>query len=612
MRKIYLLLTMALVCVFSVSKAQVYAYLDDPTGAYAGVATNASGTNLSRYNGLESDPACGVGFSSIKHTTSGYSNNRPGVQFTVTPDAGFQLNITSISVDVRRNPKGPQFWRIAYSTDGGTTWTNSGVDATVASSGCFSSTNVVFDVADFSTTSTLTVRIIGHTAYSSLNGISTLKNIDVAGTVSFADADGDGYTSDVDCNDADAAINPGATEICNGMDDNCNGDIDEGAGATWYADADGDTYGDAASTTVACDMPEGYVADATDCNDADAAVNPGATEVCNGVDDNCDGNIDEGLTFETWYADADGDMYGDAGASVSTCDGAPAGYVADAADCNDADAAVNPGATEVCNGIDDNCDGNIDEGIDLSIAISPDGVITLCKPDAITLEATAGFTSYQWYKNGSPLAGETGATYTTNKPAYYQVEGFIGTCTSGLSAVQAVAVVESPNANISTPDGTNLCIASPLLIKASYDAAYTYVWYKDGIEIAGATTAEIDATETGDYYCVITNASGCTRTTATVTIINECRLGVADAAGVNLYPNPASSSLVVSLTGIDAENAIIAMVDVMGNTISTSSVAINSGNGTATIDVSAVAAGVYFITVQGNDVILNQQIVVTK
>ncbi|HNM29647.1 MAG: T9SS type A sorting domain-containing protein, partial [Chitinophagales bacterium] len=238
--------------------------------------------------------------------------------------------------------------------------------------------------------------------------------------------------------------------------------------------------------------------------------------------------------------------------------------------------------------------------------------ITLCKPDAITLEATAGFTSYQWYKNGSPLAGETGATYTTNKPAYYQVEGFIGTCTSGLSAVQAVAVVESPNANISTPDGTNLCIASPLLIKASYDAAYTYVWYKDGIEIAGATTAEIDATETGDYYCVITNASGCTRTTATVTIINECRLGVADAAGVNLYPNPASSSFVVSLTGIDAENAIIAMVDVMGNTISTSSVAINSGNGTATIDVSAVAAGVYFITVQGNDVILNQQIVVTK
>ena len=544
MRKIYLLLTMALVCVFSVSKAQVYAYLDDPTGAYAGVATNASGTNLSRYNGLESDPACGVGFSSIKHTTSGYTNNRPGVQFTVTADPGFQLNVTSISVDVRRNPKGPQFWRIAYSTDGGATWTNSGIDEAVASSGCFTSTNVVFDVADFSTTSTLTVRIIGHTAYSALNGISTLKNINVAGTVSFADADGDGYTSDVDCNDADAAINPGATEICNGMDDNCNGDIDEGAGATWYADADGDTYGDAASTTVACDMPEGYVADATDCNDADAAVNPGATEVCNGIDDNCDGNIDE--------------------------------------------------------------------GIDLSIAISPDGVITLCKPDAITLEATAGFTSYQWYKNGSPLAGETGATYTTNKPAYYQVEGFIGTCTSGLSAVQAVAVVESPNANISTPDGTNLCIASPLLIKASYDAAYTYVWYKDGIEIAGATTAEIDATETGDYYCVITNASGCTRTTATVTIINECRSGVADAAGISLYPNPASSSLVVSLTGIDAENAIIAMVDVMGNTISTSSVAINSGNGTATIDVSAVAAGVYFITVQGNDVILNQQIVVTK
>jgi hypothetical protein len=116
-------------------------------------------------------------------------------------------------------------------------------------------------------------------------------------------------------------------------------------------------------------LPEGYVADATDCNDADAAVNPAATEVCNGIDDNCDGNNDEGLTFTTYYADADGDTYGDAGSTVSTCDGAPEGYVSDATDCNDADGAVNPGATEVCNGIDDNCDGNIDEGVQILIML---------------------------------------------------------------------------------------------------------------------------------------------------------------------------------------------------------------------------------------------------
>jgi hypothetical protein len=92
---------------------------------------------------------------------------------------------------------------------------------------------------------------------------------------------------------------------------------------------------------MACSAPEGYVSDATDCNDADGAVNPGATEVCNGIDDNCDGNTDEGVE-NTYYADADGDTYGDAGSTTMACS-APEGYVSDATDCNDADGAVKSG-----------------------------------------------------------------------------------------------------------------------------------------------------------------------------------------------------------------------------------------------------------------------------
>ena len=610
MKKSYLLLTMALACVFSVSKAQIYAYLDDPTGAYAGVATNATGTNLSRENGLLEDPACGVGYSSNKHTTSGYTNGRPSIQFTVTPDAGFELDVTSISVDIRRNPKGPASWRIAYSTDGGASWTNSGTDFAVASSGCFTNTNLNWDVADFSTTSPLIVRIIGHTAFSSLNGVSTIRNIDVAGTVSFADGDGDGYTSDVDCNDADNTINPGATEVCDGIDNNCDGNIDEAGGATWYADADGDSYGDAASTTVACDVPVGYVADNTDCNDGDAAINPAATEVCDGIDNNCDGNIDEGLTFVTYYADGDGDTYGDAGMASTTCDGAPVGYVENSSDCNDADAAVNPSATEVCDGIDNNCDGNIDEGIDLSISITPTGVIALCKPDDVTLEAVGTFDSYQWYKNGSPLTGETSATYTTNKPAYYQVEGFIGGCSSGLSAIQAVAVYESPNANISAPDGLNLCVVTPVLLKASYDATYTYVWYQDGIEIPGATVANYEATATGDYYCVITTVDGCTRTTATLTVVNECREGELTAPALSVYPNPVSDQITINIAGMENNaTANIIITDLTGKVIYAATVSSN----TNTIAIGKnVTDGLYIATVEMNGTTMNQQFVVIK
>ena len=129
---------------------------------------------------------------------------------------------------------------------------------------------------------------------------------------------------------------------------------------TYYGDADGDTYGDPANTTEACSAPDGYVTDNTDCNDTNAAVNPGATEVCNGIDDDCDGQIDEGVKT-TYYGDADGDGYGDPANTTEACS-APAGYVENDGDCDDTDSAVNPGATEVCNGIDDNCDGQIDEG----------------------------------------------------------------------------------------------------------------------------------------------------------------------------------------------------------------------------------------------------------
>ncbi len=177
------------------------------------------------------------------------------------------------------------------------------------------------------------------------------------------DLDGDGFTSvetgGADCDDADPAVNPGATESCNGVDDDCNGEVDDSAGDTWYADADGDGYGDPAVSAQSCEGPSGYVADATDCDDTTAAAHPGAEEVCDEIDNDCDGDVDEGVTT-TWYADADADGHGDAGTTAVACE-APSGYVADDADCDDADPAVNPEAAEVCNGIDDDCDGAVDD-----------------------------------------------------------------------------------------------------------------------------------------------------------------------------------------------------------------------------------------------------------
>jgi hypothetical protein len=171
-----------------------------------------------------------------------------------------------------------------------------------------------------------------------------------------------GYVSNsTDCNDASNTVYPGATETCNTVDDDCDGTTDEGVQTTFYDDTDNDNYGDLNITTLACTAPSGFVANSTDCDVNNGAVNPGAAEACNGVDDNCDGTTDEGVQ-STFYADADNDTFGELSSTTTACS-APAGYVSNSTDCNDANNAVYPGATETCNTVDDDCDGSTDEGV---------------------------------------------------------------------------------------------------------------------------------------------------------------------------------------------------------------------------------------------------------
>ncbi len=103
------------------------------------------------------------------------------------------------------------------------------------------------------------------------------------------DSDGDGVPDDEDCAPLDAAVYPGATDACDGLDNDCDGQLDEDA-PTWHPDADADGHGDAATTTAACEAPAGWLADGSDCDDTDPAVSPAATEVCDdGIDNDCDG-----------------------------------------------------------------------------------------------------------------------------------------------------------------------------------------------------------------------------------------------------------------------------------------------------------------------------------
>ncbi len=125
----------------------------------------------------------------------------------------------------------------------------------------------------------------------------------------------------------------------------------------WYPDIDSDGFGDVDSEVWACARPDGFIKNGGDCDDADASVHPAAAEVCNGIDDNCDGDTDEGVST-TLFQDSDGDGYGSV--EVQGCE-ETSELVAEGGDCDETDAEVNPGATEECNEVDDDCDGDVDE-----------------------------------------------------------------------------------------------------------------------------------------------------------------------------------------------------------------------------------------------------------
>ena len=195
----------------------------------------------------------------------------------------------------------------------------------------------------------------------------------------FQDSDSDGYgdpsssmesttqptgyvDNNDDCDDSDPNVNPAATELCDGVDNNCDGEIDEYLVAIYYQDLDGDGWGDSNTYEESCEPISGYVEQDGDCDDSNPDVYPGATEVCDALDNDCNGEIDDdAVDAGDYWVDADLDGFGTPEKTAFGCPTTYDGLADNDLDCDDSDATINPDADEYCDGVDNDCDDEIDE-----------------------------------------------------------------------------------------------------------------------------------------------------------------------------------------------------------------------------------------------------------
>jgi len=249
--------------------------------------------------------------------------------------------------------------------------------------------------------------------------------------------------------------------------------------------------------------------------------------------------------------------------------------------------------TEICNTIDDDCDGLIDEELFVDITVTADGPLTFCQGATVTLTATHNGAGLQWRKNGASIPGATGVTYTVNQKGTYSCIAF-NDCDSDTSENIIVTVNKNPTASISAGGPTSFCAGGSVTLTETPSGGCTYQWYKGATAIAGATSLNYVATTPGNYKCRVTKAAtGCFKNSNSIAVFVPCKEGeeLTEHADLLVYPNPANQFINVKLNNATTEQTEIVICDATGkNVLDQQCLGYE-----ISIDIAGLIPGVYFI-----------------
>jgi hypothetical protein len=281
-----------------------------------------------------------------------------------------------------------------------------------------------------------------------------------------------------------------------------------------YYDKDRDGYGDTANVYRFCSgiLPPGFVSNGSDCYDNDPTIYRGAPELCDGKDNNCNGRVDEGMgAITAYYPDADGDGYGDASSPDSLSSAcALAGYVTNNTDCDDKNAFIHPGAKEICDGKDNNCDGTIDEGCTNPAAFvsATSTKASNCLDDgSIKLTASGGTPPFM-YSIDSGRTYQASSTFTGLAAGSYT--GFVKDQTGTLALVEGVIVGKEAGKTITVMASTKRaadCANDGKITFGQSGGTGPYSYSLDGMHYVG--THIIRNLAPGTYTGYVKDANGC-------------------------------------------------------------------------------------------------------